>query len=448
MSRIGGRTQDIAQLEHEFSPQALRRRRVLRSKAELWTFWTVFLGVAKRLFDFFFAGALMLLLSPLLLSLHLRNIRKGGTILRSVRLGRWGCKFHKLSFSAGPFASLPALINVWRGDMSFVGPRAVTLEEIVPSDRNAWRRLNIRPGLFCLWWIRSRANIAYGSEVTADAEYIDTQTLMGDIGIALRAIPAALYGEGVTAPADRIDLMGIPVNNLTMDEAVEEIVRKADRTEPSQVCFVNADCVNIAFRDVEYKNILRSCGMVLADGIGVKLAGKILNRGIRQNVNGTDMLPVLCRTLEEQRKGIYLLGGRPGIAADVAAWMTNNFPALQICGHQHGFFPDGELPAILAEIRMTKPAVLLVAFGVPKQEKWVRAHLKETGAKVAIGAGGLFDFYSDRIPRAPVWMREIGMEWLFRFWQEPRRMWRRYFVGNFVFLARVLRDRSRLPEQL
>ncbi len=259
-------------------------------------------------------------------------------------------------------------------------------------------------------------------------------------------IPAAFYGDGVALAPDRFDFLGIPINNLTMDEAVEGIVRKTDHAEPSQVCFVNADCVNIAFRDAEYKSILRSCGMVLADGIGVKLAGKILNRNIRQNVNGTDMLPVLCKALEERGKTIYLLGGKPGVATDVAVWMKRQFATLEICGHRHGFFTDRELPDVLAEIRSASPAVLLVAFGAPKQEKWIRAHLRETGAAVVIGTGGLFDFYSGRIPRAPVWMREIGMEWIYRFWQEPRRMWRRYFVGNFVFLARVLRDRSRLPE--
>jgi len=116
---------------------------------------------------------------------------------------------------------------------------------------------------------------------------------------------------------------------------------------------------------------------------------------------------------------------------------------LSVRGHRDGYFTPEELPSVLEAIRDSGAAVLLVAFGVPKQESWIRDHLKETGAKVAIGVGGLLDFYSGRIPRAPEWMREMGMEWLYRFWQEPRRMWRRYFIGNVVFLTRVFRDRSR-----
>jgi N-acetylglucosaminyldiphosphoundecaprenol N-acetyl-beta-D-mannosaminyltransferase len=92
-------------------------------------------------------------------------------------------------------------------------------------------------------------------------------------------------------------------------------------------------------------------------------------------------------------------------------------------------------------IRRSGAAILMVAFGVPKQEKWIRDRLAETGVRLAMGVGGLFDFYSGRIPRAPVWIRELGMEWFYRFAQEPRRMWRRYFVGNFVFLVRALSQR-------
>jgi N-acetylglucosaminyldiphosphoundecaprenol N-acetyl-beta-D-mannosaminyltransferase len=95
----------------------------------------------------------------------------------------------------------------------------------------------------------------------------------------------------------------------------------------------------------------------------------------------------------------------------------------------------------LEAVRESGAEILMVAFGVPKQDKWIATHLNELGAKVCVGVGGLFDFYSGRIPRAPVWMRELGMEWLYRFVQEPRRMWRRYFLGNEVFLFRVIREK-------
>jgi N-acetylglucosaminyldiphosphoundecaprenol N-acetyl-beta-D-mannosaminyltransferase len=339
---------------------------------------------------------------------------------------------------------------VAKGDLSLIGPRAVSPGQVSASDRAAWRRFSVRPGLVCLWWIRQRANIAYGSESEVDSEYLDSQSLLGDLAIALRAIPAAFYGDafngtGLAMAHDRIHLLEIPIDNLTMEEAVDLILVRARGTVPAQLCFVNADCINIARRDSDYKRLLQTASIVLADGIGVKLAGRILNNNVRQNVNGTDLFPVLCRALEGQNAGqnagIYLLGGKPGVVEEVVAWIRKNYPRVTVKGHRHGYFSVADESAVLGAIRDSGAEILLVAFGAPKQEKWIRGHLEETGARIAIGVGGLFDFYSGRVTRAPVWVREIGMEWLYRFVQEPRRMWRRYFVGNFVFLCRVLSRR-------
>ena len=124
--------------------------------------------------------------------------------------------------------------------------------------------------------------------------------------------------------------------------------------------------------------------------------------------------------------------------------MSEHYPNLLISGVRNGYFSEEEEPAVLQKIAASKASVLLVALGSPRQDKWIAAHKGQTGAKVMIGVGGLLDFYSGRIPRAPVWVRELGMEWLYRFWQEPGRMWRRYFVGNIEFLYHVLCERWRL----
>lgn len=437
------RTRLIAEYEREFSARSLRRRRMRRWNSNAWLLWVQLLAATRRSLDLALSGLFILLFSPLLSLLYLRLKARGGRMLHLPRVGRWGVRFYQHAFSSGPLCGLPVLFNVVAGDLSFVGPRAAAPEELAASHLSASNRLNVRPGLICLWWVRSHTNIAYGTEAGADAEYVDTQSLWGDVGIALRAIPASLYGEDVAVAPDRIEILGIPIQNLTMDEAVEAILQKASAAAPSQLCFVNADCVNIAFRHPRYRSVLEECGCVLADGIGIKVAGRILNRHIRQNVNGTDLLPRLCSALESRPIGIYLLGGKPGIAADVALWINRSYPGLQVLGHRHGFFSESELPDVLAAIRSSGARILLVAFGAPKQELWIREHLLESGASLGIGVGGLFDFYSGRIPRAPAWLREMGFEWLYRFWQEPRRMWRRYFVGNFIFLARVIGDRMR-----
>jgi N-acetylglucosaminyldiphosphoundecaprenol N-acetyl-beta-D-mannosaminyltransferase len=444
-------------LDRRFSPRGIRERQRRRHVVRVgWLVLVNLLSGLKRAVDI--AAALFLLTISsfpfLLLFLYARS--RGGGISRSVRLGRWACCFNLYTLDFGRANSnrwlnqtrlihLPTLWNVLKGDLSIVGPRPVA-PDTNPEECLAWRRYLIRPGLLCLWWIRRRANIAYSTEFQVDAEYVDTYSFRGDIGIALRAIPAALYGDGVNIAPDIVNLAGIAVNNLTMDEAIDYIVRSG-RQMPSQICFANADCVNIASRNTGYMDVLHSAAIVLADGIGMKLAGRILNTNIRQNVNGTDLFPRLCERLEHTGQGIFLLGGAPGVAESVAKWVHDHYPAADIRGTHHGFFDRADEPGVIDTIRESRAHVLLVAFGAPKQDLWIRQNLHDTGVKVAMGVGGLFDFYSGHIPRAPQWLREIGGEWFFRFIQEPRRMWRRYFVGNVVFLYRVFQYRARARKQ-
>jgi N-acetylglucosaminyldiphosphoundecaprenol N-acetyl-beta-D-mannosaminyltransferase len=336
---------------------------------------------------------------------------------------------------------LPVLFNILKGDISFVGPRPVSPEEMSPADREVRRRSNVKPGIIGLWWLRSRTNIDYDSELTLDGEYVDTQSTWGDIALTLRAIPAVLYGAGVATAPDTLELLGIRINNLTMGEAISKIVEWTDSIEARQVCFVNTDCANIAYRDNDYLEILRSASLTLSDGIGMKLGGKLLSRELKQNVNGTDLFPRLCKTIAGTGKGIYLLGGKPGVADEVKYWIEKNHPGVVVKGTQHGYFDSESEDKIIKSVSSSGAEILLVAFGAPRQEKWISKNLSKLGVKVVLGVGGLFDFYSGRIKRAPVWVRELGMEWFFRFYQEPRRMWRRYFLGNFIFLYRIVKER-------
>ena len=443
------RQQLIRELEGSLSPAAIRRRkRKLKLHGWSWLFLVRALGGVKRLLEALLAAALIVLLAPVLLVLFTMSMAKHRPLQRVPRLGRWATQFEQLRFDLGPhcpniLAALPGLFNLLNGDLSFIGPRAIAPADATTLDRLAWKRYDVRPGLICLWWIRKRANIAYGTEAQTDAQYTETYSFWGDFGIALRAIPALAYGEGVSQAPDTLTLLGIRVDNLTMSETVQALADLAEGVDASQVSFVNADCVNIAFRDAGYRSILRRSRLVLADGIGVKLAGKLLNQNIRENVNGTDLLPFLLAELDKRKLGVYFLGGKPGIAEACASWASGTFPGLRVSGAQHGYFTDSEEEQVIDAIRRSGAQVLFTAFGAPRQEKWIDAHKHELGVRVQMGVGGLLDFYSGRLPRAPVWMRELGMEWLFRFWQEPRRMWRRYLTGNLVFLGRVLRERMR-----
>jgi N-acetylglucosaminyldiphosphoundecaprenol N-acetyl-beta-D-mannosaminyltransferase len=327
-------------------------------------------------------------------------------------------------------------LNVLGGQITLVGPRAVAVDETGLLDAGG-RRFLVKPGLVCLWWIRQRANIAFGTEWAADNEYVASRTLPGDVGILLRAIVAGLYGSQRGDTAEQIALFELPIANISMGEAVRRMVAQLDATEPRRACFVNADCVNLSFRNDAYRACLRNSWMNLADGIGMKLAGRAFGREIRENICGTDLFLFLCEALAGTEKSIYLLGAKPGVVDDLVLWMRERYPQTRVAGARNGYFAGEEESRVIADIKASGADVLLVAFGAPRQDLWVAENLAATGVKLAMGVGGLFDYYSGRIPRAPQWVREIGMEWAFRLVQEPRRLWQRYVVGNVVFLVRL-----------
>ncbi len=333
-------------------------------------------------------------------------------------------------------ANWPRLLNVARGEVCWVGPEAKQPAAVDFKLEQSRRIAAVKPGLVCSWWVRQRTNVAYATQAETDFQYVDSHSLKADLGIGARALLAMAYGRPGNDFTEQTTILGLPLDNLTLAQAAEEIVRPATTTR--QVSFVNVDCVNVSCRDTEYRLILRSSALRLADGIGLRVAGKLLRSEVRQNVNGTDLFPVLCTLMAERGLSIYLLGGRPGVAEDVAARVSASNPGLKIAGTRNGYFAASEEAAVIAEINASGADVLLVAFGAPLQEKWIRRNQHRLRVRSALGVGGLFDFYSGRTPRAPQWLRELGLEWSFRLYQEPGRMWRRYLLGNVVFLTRVM----------
>lgn len=237
-----------------------------------------------------------------------------------------------------------------------------------------------------------------------------------------------------------LNIRGIRLNNLTLDDALNAIDAALCRNVTTRIAFVNADCVNLAARDSTYRNALDAFDWVFIDGIGMRIAGRILNQPVLANVNGTDLFPRLCADLSLSGRRLFLLGAKPGVANAAASWARAHFPGLIIAGAEHGFYAPEDIESLVGRVRNARPDVMLVAMGAPGQEKWILDHAATCGACVTLGVGGLFDYYSGNIPRAPLWMRRCGLEWLFRLYQEPRRLWKRYLLGNWVFMARIVSD--------
>lgn len=233
-------------------------------------------------------------------------------------------------------------------------------------------------------------------------------------------------------------LFGVRIHNSTLEQAVAHAVACSKIKKQSNLAFVNADCLNKAWNSDAYCQVLNRFSRVYADGSGIKLACAIRSWPLPDNVNGTDMFPRLCLALATQGSSVFLLGGRPGVADACAKAMQARYSNLKVAGVMHGYFLPGDDAEVIRRINASGADVLLVAFGAPNQEFWIAEHSHELTPSVRIGVGGLFDFYSGRIARAPLWMRRIGQEWVWRLMQEPVRMWRRYLIGNPLFLLRVL----------
>ena len=317
--------------------------------------------LTKRAADILLSGWLLAVSSPLLAAAVVMGALAGPNwLLRKPRIGRRHRVYHQYALAlplhrAGRLLTalsidrVPVLFNILRGEMSFVGPRPLCPEEAHSPTAVHSQRFLMRPGLICLWWLRQRGNIDYGQEWEVDEEYSATRSLSGDFGIILRALAVAAYGRRPLRLDRRIMLFGVPISNLTMSDAIAEICARLRTGGTTQVCFLNAHCVNISSADPEYLEVLRAADLNFADGVGMRLAGKLLGHEIRQNINGTDLFPRLCSAIAGSGIRVFLLGGHPGVPETVRDWIHRYYPEVIVCGTHCGYFGSDENQAVVAK---------------------------------------------------------------------------------------------------
>ena len=206
------------------------------------------------------------------------------------------------------------------------------------------------------------------------------------------------------------------------------------------VAHANVHTLNLATDDPSYREILRAADMVLNDGKGVMLGARILGHRFPADLNGNFFTPLVVARAAERGWPTYLLGGKPGIPEKLAAVLRATHPELPIVGTRDGYFGYAE-DEVVGGIREAGAGLLLVGMGNPHQERFLHRNLAATGARLGIGVGAYFDFQTGSVPRAPGWMTRYGLEWVHRLAQEPKRMWRRYLLGNPAFIAKVMRQR-------
>lgn len=378
---------------------------------------------------------------PLYLILGMRRLIAGNKILLPQRVGGADAKeltIYTFNIPWQPLKNLSLFYHVLAGHLALVGPKMQAADRNSPSGERAYIS-TVKPGIFSLSYIRSASKIAHEGEEEIDWEYVFKKSPLFDILLLLRTIPAIFFQSKQQAELDQLKLFGLQIANMTMNEAVGTLGEKLENGTRKNVYFVNADCLNKIFTDRDYFHILQSGGLVLPDGIGLVLAGNMLQTPLKENVNGTDMLPYLCEMASEKDYSIFLLGGQPLVAEEMAVKLGAAYN-VTIADTHHGYFDrESENDEVITAINDSGADILLVAFGAPFQEKWIHKNAESLKPTILMGVGGLFDFYSKRTRRAPRWLREIGLEWSYRMLQEPGRMWKRYVIGNPLFLYRVMR---------
>ncbi len=241
-----------------------------------------------------------------------------------------------------------------------------------------------------------------------------------------------------------VDLLDVSITSATAGDVLAQIERRMEApADPLFVAFANAHTLNLASTNADYRSVLSRADLVLNDGIGVALAARMLNRRFPENLNGTDFLPQLLTLAAEKGWRVFLLGGQAGTAKAASDSLRRRIPNLQVVGVDHGYLTPASNREVVSRIRASGAQVVLVGMGNPAQEFWIAGNLDATGARLAIGVGAFLDFAAGRVARAPAWMRRVRMEWMWRLAIEPRRLWRRYLVGNPLFLFRSVRHARR-----
>jgi N-acetylglucosaminyldiphosphoundecaprenol N-acetyl-beta-D-mannosaminyltransferase len=207
-----------------------------------------------------------------------------------------------------------------------------------------------------------------------------------------------------------------------------------------RVMYVNAHVLNRSREIPALRQALERADLVYCDGYGVRLAAKALDAEVPHRMTGADWIWALAGMCESAGHSIYMLGCDPGVAEAAAARLRRQYPRLEITGAHHGYFELGSPhdDRVVEDINSHRPDILLVGMGTPKQELWAERNAPLLDASVCWTVGALFDYVSGRVPRAPGWLADNGLEWIFRLVIEPQRMWRRYLLGNPVFISRVL----------
>lgn len=238
----------------------------------------------------------------------------------------------------------------------------------------------------------------------------------------------------------REQLMGVCYDNMTKSQALlqaDVLLNRSGGKSASTLFFLNVHSIYLAESDSDFRKFINEADLVLPDGSGIAYAGKALAQPVKANLNGTDFIPLLLKQCGPTQKSVYLLGSTREICLKAKTYVEQHFAGIRVVGARSGYFSKNEEEEVIAEINLTRPDILLVAMGSPRQEKWIYGNAYRLDAGICCGVGGLFDFWSGKFKRSPMWIRRYGVEWLYRFMQDPFGKWKRVLFENPRFVLQV-----------
>ncbi len=231
---------------------------------------------------------------------------------------------------------------------------------------------------------------------------------------------------------DKVNILGVLVDKVNIPEAVEEIFHMLSENRPHAIYTPNSEIIMSAYKDPEFKEILNSADMLTADGIGVVYASKILNNPIEERAAGYDIACGVIEKIAETGHGLYLFGGKPGVAEKAKMNLDEKYPFIRIVGTHDGYFKEGDIPEIIDDINNSGADILFVCLGAPAQEKWINANMHKLNVRVCMGVGGSIDVLAGVAERAPEKWCNMGLEWLYRLLKQPSRFMRMLSLPKFA----------------
>lgn len=237
----------------------------------------------------------------------------------------------------------------------------------------------------------------------------------------------------------RIEMMGCFIDNLSMAETLQKIDGFIQSGKPHQHVAVNVDKLVKANKDPSLRKIINDCALINVDGMPVVWASRLLGKPLKERVAGIDLYTALIQRAAEKGWRVYLLGAGEEVVRSVKAIHEKQSPGLKIAGFRNGYWQPEEEAAVVSSIAESRPDLLFVAMSSPKKERFLGAYQAQMKIPFAMGVGGSFDVIAGKIKRAPLWMQQCGLEWFYRFLQEPAKMFKRYFVDDLEFFWLLLK---------